>query len=86
MFVKIRLENGSTSGPEKSMFGFPQTRKDGGWGSYRLDKSTPLLSFSISMWHWIIKVIPKMTARSVPQSLTPVIEELELRKSKQVVW
>lgn len=39
-----------------------------------------MLSFSISMWHNTFKVIPKMTARSVPKSLAPVIEELELRQ------
>jgi hypothetical protein len=43
-----------------------------------------MLSFYPTFWHNIFKEIPKMTARSVPSSLAPIIEELELRQPKLV--
>ncbi|TET29376.1 MAG: hypothetical protein E3J69_13445 [Anaerolineales bacterium] len=43
-----------------------------------------MLSFYPSFWHNMFKEIPKMTARSVPSSLAPIIEELELRQPKLV--
>jgi len=46
--------------------------------------SRNLLSFYPAFWHNMSKEIPKMTARSVPSSLAPIIEELELRQPKLV--
>jgi hypothetical protein len=43
-----------------------------------------MLSFYPFIWHNMFKEIPKMTARSVPSSLAPIIEELELRQPKLV--
>ena len=43
-----------------------------------------ILSFLVLIWHNMTKMAPKTTARSIPKSLAPVVESLELRQPKLV--